>query len=53
MEGWAGFVEDMRQFYGMDLDCLSKVRGRVKRHPSQPSTSTSALFRLTQAPAAC
>ena len=25
MEGWAGFVEDMRQFYGMDLDCLSKV----------------------------
>jgi hypothetical protein len=29
MEGWAGFVEDMRQFYGMDLDCLSKVLGSV------------------------
>lgn len=26
MEGWGAFVEDMRQFYGMDLDCLSQVR---------------------------
>lgn len=26
MEGWGAFVEDMRQFYGMDLDCLSRVR---------------------------
>ncbi len=25
MEGWAAFTEDMQQFYGLDLTCLSQV----------------------------
>ena len=28
MEGWGEFLEDMRQYYGVDLDCLSGVQRR-------------------------
>lgn len=47
MEGWAGFAQDMRQYYGVDMSCLNEEYRREQQeyfletsawadvHPSQ------------------
>ena len=47
MEGWAGFTQDMRQYYGVDMGCLNEEYRREQQeyfletsawadvHPSQ------------------
>ena len=57
MEGWADFVRDMRQFYGVNLDCLSnhfheeqkdyylQTSAWVDTHPSQLLGSAACIKR--------
>lgn len=39
MEGWGAFCEDMQQFYGMDLTCLS---GQYREEQKEYYVSTAA-----------
>ena len=36
MEGWAEFLDEMKQYYGVSMDCLSGGQGPVWARPGWP-----------------
>ena len=54
MEGWADFAQDMRQFYGVSLDCLSDdYRKEQKDYFLQTSAWVDVHPSLMLGPASC